>query len=241
MVKKILKDGLSRRDLLKGTAVGGGAVALMGMGVGQAEAMIGSPPKKWDVDADVIIVGFGGAGGCAAIEAHDNKTKVLILEKQPEATHYSNTRMSGGIFHSPDPTGDKAALKEYARAMFSGDNLPWMLEGEQAPDISEALAEDFVEYAPQNIDFMKKLDPEFGVIKRGGAAFPQFPGAKESKYTTVFSTYTGKIDYNVPSKDLPKAQKMAGEAFFACIKTGVTQRGIKVSYETPAKGLVVGK
>ena len=213
----------------------------MGIGAGQAEAMIASPPKKWDMEADVIVVGFGGAGGCAAIEAHDNKAKVLILEKQPEATHYSNTRMSGGIFHSPDPTGDKTALKEYARAMFSGDNLPWMLEGEQAPDISEALGEDFVEYAPQNIDFMKKLDPEFGVIKRGGAAFPQFPGAKESKYMTVFSTYTGKIDYDVPSKDLPKSQKMAGEAFFACIKTGVVKRGIKVSYETAAKGLVVSK
>ena len=25
---------------------------------------------------------------------------VVLLEKQPEATHYSNTRMSGGGFHS---------------------------------------------------------------------------------------------------------------------------------------------
>ena len=56
-------------------------------------------------EADVVIVGFGAAGGCAAIEAHDAGARVVVLEKQPEATHYSNTRMSGGGFHSPDPAG----------------------------------------------------------------------------------------------------------------------------------------
>jgi len=68
--------------------------------------------------ADVIIVGFGGAGGCAAIAAHDQGAKVIILEKQSEENHYSNTRMSGGGFHSPDPSGSSKALKDYAKAMF---------------------------------------------------------------------------------------------------------------------------
>ncbi len=50
--------------------------------------------------AGVVIIGSGAAGGCAAIEAHDAGANVVLLEKQPEATHYSNTRMSGGGFHS---------------------------------------------------------------------------------------------------------------------------------------------
>lgn len=36
---------------------------------------------KWTNDADVIIVGGGGAGFSAAIEAGRNGAKVLILEK----------------------------------------------------------------------------------------------------------------------------------------------------------------
>ena len=140
----------------------------------------------------MAVVGFGGAGACAAIEGHDAGAKVLLLEKQPEATHYSNTRMSGGIFHSPDPTGDRTALKEYAKAMFSGENLPWRFEGMQS-DVSEGLAQDFAETAPQNLDFMKKMDLEFKAAARGEAASSNFPGAKESKYRTVRSTYTGKI------------------------------------------------
>ena len=81
-------------------------------------------------EADVVIIGFGAAGGCAAIEAHDHGAKVVILEKQPEDAHFSNTRMSGGGFHSPSPDGDFDSLKAYAKAMFSGDNLPHKLEGE---------------------------------------------------------------------------------------------------------------
>lgn len=59
--------------------------------------------RMLEYEADVIVIGFGGAGGCAAAEAHDVGADVLILEKQPEARHYSNTRMSGGTYHSPDP------------------------------------------------------------------------------------------------------------------------------------------
>ena len=34
-------------------------------------------------DYDVIVVGFGYAGGIAAIAAHDAGARVLLLEKQP--------------------------------------------------------------------------------------------------------------------------------------------------------------
>jgi len=38
-------------------------------------------PDKWDFEADVVIVGYGGAGAVAAITAHDAGAKILILEK----------------------------------------------------------------------------------------------------------------------------------------------------------------
>jgi NADPH-dependent 2,4-dienoyl-CoA reductase/sulfur reductase-like enzyme len=45
-----------------------------------------SQPRKlrdvaqWDRETDVAIVGFGGAGGCAAIEAADAGSSVIIFE-----------------------------------------------------------------------------------------------------------------------------------------------------------------
>ena len=35
---------------------------------------------QWDMDTDVVVVGFGGSGACAAIEAADAGAKVIIFE-----------------------------------------------------------------------------------------------------------------------------------------------------------------
>lgn len=52
-------------------------------------------PKKWDREADVVIVGFGGAGAAAAITAHDLGAQVLMLEKAPEGEEGGNTKVAG--------------------------------------------------------------------------------------------------------------------------------------------------
>ena len=39
-------------------------------------------PEKWDKAADLVIVGFGGAGAAAAITAQDLGARVLMLEKK---------------------------------------------------------------------------------------------------------------------------------------------------------------
>ena len=233
------KKGLKRREFLKGALVGTGAVMATGLGIHDAEARVGMP-KKWDMEADVIVLGFGGAGACAAIEASDAGAKVLVIEKQAQNNLINNTRMSGGIFHSPDPTGDRAALKAYAKAMFSGENLPWMLEGEQ-PDVSDGLAEAWAKHSPENLEFFKKLDPAFNGVafsRFSGAAFPQFPGAKECKYRVFGSSFGKMADFDVPTKDLPKLQKKNGEAFFVVLREAVEKRKIKMVWETPARRLI---
>lgn len=70
---------ISRRGFIKTAAVGAGAVALTGLGVRETKAAL--PPKRWDRETDVVVVGAGGGGLCAAIEAATDKTDVLLLEK----------------------------------------------------------------------------------------------------------------------------------------------------------------
>lgn len=226
---------VTRRDFIKTAALAAGAVAVGSL---TNESAMAAVPKKWDLETDVVVIGLGGAGASAAIEAHDSKAGVIVLEKQPEATHYSNTRMSGGIFHCPDRDGDKAALTAYSRALFSGDNVKGKLEGEMRPELSQALAEVWAEYSPENFDWLKSLDPEFNALARGGAAFKDFPGAEDSKYRTYTATYTGKVSYAVPTVNRPKAEKTAGEAVHACLLTGIKNRNINILYETPARKLI---
>jgi 3-oxosteroid 1-dehydrogenase len=196
-----------------------------------------------EYEADVVIIGFGAAGGCAAIEAHDCGAQVVVLEKQPEETHYSNTRMSGGGFHSPDPSGDFESLKAYALAMFSGDNLPHKLEGDQS-EFAEELAELWARHAPQNAPFMTSLDPAFQAVVSAGVAFPEFPGAARSGYAVVRSTYTGKYDEDAitgRTKESAKSTKQSGEAFHACMLTGIRERGVPIHYGVSADSLLLDR
>ena len=56
--------------------------------------MESSSAISWDAEADVVIVGYGGAGAAAAIVASDSGAKVIIIEKSSEGG--GNTRYSGG-------------------------------------------------------------------------------------------------------------------------------------------------
>jgi len=61
---------------------------------------------RWDFEAEVVIVGYGGAGAAAAIEAHDAGADVLILEKQKADTptyvhHTPSSRMCAGALLVP--------------------------------------------------------------------------------------------------------------------------------------------
>jgi succinate dehydrogenase/fumarate reductase flavoprotein subunit len=75
------KQDLSRRDFIKTTAVGVGATALAGLGAKEAKAQ--EEPLQYEIVTDVVIVGTGGAGLAAAIEAKAAGAKVLIIEKDP--------------------------------------------------------------------------------------------------------------------------------------------------------------
>jgi 3-oxosteroid 1-dehydrogenase len=236
------ETNVSRRDFIKTTAVGVGATALTGLGASEAKAECGVP-VKWDYEADVVIVGLGGAGASASIEAHDSGAKVLVLEKQPEATHYCNTRMSGGIFHTPDPTGSRESLVQLLQGMMSGENLPWKMEGEQ-PDKMPEMAELFADGEYQINPWLKTIDPELVLNPSGSSYFTMFPGAVEAKYTSTTARYadSSKADRdtaNYRKFDLPKLQKSGGEALFYALRdVGMKARGIEVFYGTPAKRLV---
>lgn len=75
-----MSHGMSRRGFVKGSSV-----TLAGMGLFEGAASFAfadeAPEEAWLDEADVIVVGGGGAGFAAAIEASRADVTVLILEK----------------------------------------------------------------------------------------------------------------------------------------------------------------
>ena len=72
---------ISKRTFLKFAAAGAAAVPASPLLAADAKA---EPKTHWDTETDVLVIGYGGAGGAAAITAHDPGAKVLVIEKMKD-------------------------------------------------------------------------------------------------------------------------------------------------------------
>lgn len=74
---------LSRRNFLKGLAVGGGAIASTAMlsGCSKDVGVTSELPEKWDYEADLVVLGLGAGGMTAAAWAAKDGVSVIALEK----------------------------------------------------------------------------------------------------------------------------------------------------------------
>src|SRR6266576_2402987 len=112
----------------------------------------------WDDEADVVIVGYGGAGASAAVAAHDAGAKGLIVEKSAGG---GNTKLATRTFISPQ---NSRAAQQHILALSRG-----MLD-ERTVDTS-------LQWMSQNINFIRELGGEVEICPPG-ATFPSLPGAE---------------------------------------------------------------
>jgi succinate dehydrogenase/fumarate reductase flavoprotein subunit len=135
-------------------------------------------PERWDEEADVVVVGFGGAGAAVAITAHDLGARVLLLEKAPEGEEGGNTRIAGqGYLHVNDV--DKAIA--YLNALCGRYSVP------------QAMVRAWAEEVHRNNDWVASIggDPQEHQHQPAGIEFPDLPGAIAStSSTTVTSSAT---------------------------------------------------
>lgn len=163
----------TRRGFLTGAVSAAGAAALYTLNpeVVHAKADV---PKKWDKTYDVVVIGYGGAGACAAITAHDAGSKVVILEKMHEGG--GNTAVSSGGLFNPN---NREAAGKYMRQLFEYSKS----------DMDENLNNIFLDNAMGIVEWIKGLKPGTEMKIYGHAGFPNVPGAES---VDKWSVSTGK-------------------------------------------------
>eukprot|EP01032_Pedospumella_encystans_P002079 gene2079-2432_t len=117
---------------------------------------------------DVVVVGFGIAGGCAALEAARAGASVLLLERA--AVHGGTSSMSGGHFYLGGGTAVQVATgqEDSAEAMY--DYLVAAAK-EPEPDKIRVYCDESVEHfewlEALGFEFERSFYPEKAVIQPG--------------------------------------------------------------------------
>jgi 3-oxosteroid 1-dehydrogenase len=127
---------------------------------------------KFAVECDVLVVGTGGAGMTAALAAHAQGAKVVIIDKAPKVG--GTTAVSGGVMWVPnnhhmkevDVADSREEALEYTRRLADGRS-------------DEKLLEVFLDLAPRMLEFIEAHTPlKFTAIKKYPDYHPEFEGGK---------------------------------------------------------------
>ncbi|MGA2199912.1 MAG: FAD-binding protein, partial [Nitrososphaerales archaeon] len=197
-----------------------GSKALAGGGV-KAQAVAVQERSNWSQTADVVVVGYGGAGSISAITAFDAGASVIVLEKTPSLASLGvtpskpanlnftisggggNTHMSGGNIGWPTNAVDGANFL-YAAS--------W---GTTPMDVCEAWAN----VAVSNPAWLTKMGIPYTLSTSSTATggFAALPGASSYYYAAPVGS---------------------GAALFAALDAAVQSRDIPVLFNTQATDLI---
>ena len=93
-----MNNKLSRRQFLKGTALSAAGLAAAGILGPNAAVAEDASGIQWDYEADVVVIGAGGAGLPAALKAMEDGASVLLVEANWDVG--GHCAVSGGNLHS---------------------------------------------------------------------------------------------------------------------------------------------
>ena len=193
--------------------------------------------RQWDEEFDVVVVGFGGAGACAAIEAADSGAKVLVIDR---FTGGGATKMSGGVIYSGGGTKHQKAagfrdtpekMYRYMMREMASNPAP-----SRADEIDPAVMKTFCGKSAENINWLESL----------GLVIPEtyFPGKTNQPpggFGLYFSgnekQYEGD-DSHIPRGHVPLGKGMSGGFLYSTLHRATLDRGITVRNRCRSEQLI---
>jgi len=185
----------------------------------------------WNKSADLVVVGFGGAGAAAAIEAHDQGLDVLALDRFEGG---GATTISGGVYYA----GGGTATQKAAGFEDSSENMFNYLKQEVQGAVSDKTLRRFCQQSLENYDWMVENGVPFE------ASYCDFKTSYPPNH--LYFYYSGNesfppySDHAKPVARGHRAKKkgVSGMAIFQPLKASALKKGIKIQNHCKVIGLV---
>lgn len=194
----------------------------------------GAEDVQWDEQTDVVVVGFGGAGACAALAAAEHRVDVTVLERFGGG---GSTRMSGGVVY----IGGGTAYQVNAGFGDSPENMFRYLDMETQGVVSKRTLRQFCDQSPAMLTWLERQGVPFG------SDFCPFKTSYPiSKYYLYFSGNESFPPYCGAAKPAPRGHRtrgkgMPGGALFNALKRAVFNRGISVRRRARVRRLITNQ
>ena len=188
--------------------------------------------ENWDDEADVVVVGFGGAGACAALEASSNGARVLVLDRFHGG---GATAISGGVFYA----GGGTHIQSEAGVTDDADEMFRYLSLEVQGVVSEETLRDFCDTSVDNVTWLEEQGVPFEA-----SLCPYKTSYPTDDYYLYYSGNEGFKPYKDAAKPAPRGHRakgagLPGESFYEPLRQSAHHVGIQVEYETRVTRLVI--
>ena len=185
---------------------------------------------SWDYFADVVVVGYGAAGACTAIEAKDNGADVLIIDRFGGG---GATAFSGGVVYA----GNTEYLKE-AGYEDSADNMYNYVIEEVGDAMTPETVRRFCNDSASNIEWLEEQGLRFGSNAfEGKTSFPPkgvdlyFSGQENVAHFAEKAT-------PVPRGHRTKGEGWTGKDFYKGLRKSCEAKGVRQQFHTVANRMV---
>ena len=190
--------------------------------------------SDWGDEWDVVVLGFGMAGGCAAVSAAAAGAKVLVLEKAAAAG--GTTSMAGGHFYLGGGTAVQEATghPDTADAMYD-----YLVAVSQEPDLEKIRA--YCDGSVEHFDWLEALGFQFErSYWKGKVVVP--PGTEGLSYTGNEKVwpFCDKATPAPRGHSVPVPGELGGaDMVIQLLVKRAAELGVTVRYETGATNLIV--
>lgn len=186
-------------------------------------------PQTWDIQADVVVVGFGAAGACAALEAAAAGSDVVVLDRFRGG---GATVLSGGVVYAGGGTPQQHA----AGVSDTPEAMQRYLSLEAGDAVSPATLREFCQGSSQMLAWLERHGVPFE-----GSLCPD----KTSYPTNRHYLYYSGSELSVPGVAPPaprghrvRGRGTSGKLLFARLAEAVARSGARVLAQTTARRLV---
>jgi 3-oxo-5alpha-steroid 4-dehydrogenase len=189
---------------------------------------------SWDREFDVVVVGFGGAGAAAALEARNGGARVLVIDRFGGG---GATALSGGVVYA----GGGSVPQKQAGYEDSPEEMFNYLRLEVGDAVDEATLRSFCEQSLPNLQWLEGL----GVPLPASAVPPRKTSYPEDASTLYFSGNEMAAPYSQSARPAPRGHRTlgkgnTGKVLFGRLRAAVAASGAEIREYCQARRLITG-